>query len=289
MTARAAFLERAKAVVIALAWIVAFSTVGVAVSWTLGHLPVRPTGQWLLAWGSGAAALGFGFATWLVGRRLDRRGWDALGWRPRAGIPLGVGAGVACGAVMALGAIGLAVLGGATVRRTGESTPWGSVALPLAAALIAAALFEELVFRGYPLRRLADAVGAVPATLVAALGFGLAHLDNPSATALSTVNVALAGVWLSCAFFSPGAMPLAWGAHFGWNATLALGFDAPVSGFVFGVPGIAYHPGPHAWLDGRAFGPEGGIVTTIVMFAGTAALAAWTRRVRVGAGAGAGT
>src|SRR5256884_2421068 len=34
------------------------------------------------------------------------------------------------------------------------------------------------------------------------------HLGNPGATAFSTLNVALAGVWLACAFFSPGGMPL---------------------------------------------------------------------------------
>src|SRR5439155_935545 len=108
---------------------------------------------------------------------------------------------------------------------------------------------------------LSGAVGFALATWLGAIGFGLAHLGNPSATAFSTVNVALAGVWLACAFFSPGAMPLAWGAHFGWNATLALGFEAPVSGYVFPQPAIAYRAGAHGWIDGGAFGPEGGIVT----------------------------
>ena len=287
MMARAAFLERAKAIGIALAWIVAFGVVGSAASWVLLQWPAHAAARWSLAWGSAAVVLGFGFATWLVGRRLDRHSWDALGWRPRTGVPLGLAGGVACGAVMALAAIGLAVVGGATVRSTGDHATWGEVALPLAVALIVAALTEELIFRGYPLRRLAEAMGAAPATLLCAVGFGLMHLRNPSATAFSTVNVGLAGVWLACAFFSPGAMPLAWGAHFGWNATLAFAFNAPVSGYVFGVPGIDYRPGTHAWLDGRAFGPEGGIVATVAMLAGIAALTAWSRRaavVRTGAG-----
>src|SRR5712692_763829 len=155
---------------------------------------------------------------------------------------------------------------------------WGAAALPLGTGFLLAALTEELMFRGYPLRRLAHALGQAPATALAAGCFGLAHLSNPSATAFSTVNVALAGVWLACAFFSPGAMPLAWGTHFGWNATLALGFAAPVSGYAFPVPTLAYRPGPHGWIDGGAFGPEGGIVATLVMLGGAAALIAWTRR-----------
>jgi membrane protease YdiL (CAAX protease family) len=281
MTARVAVLERAMATGIALAWIVAFAVVGGAASWLVFQVPAHWAPDWSLAGQSGAAVLGFGFATWLVGRRLDRRSWEALGWRPRTGVTLGLAGGVACGCLMAVGAVGLAVLaGGATVRLTPPESGWGAAAAPLGVGLLLAALAEELMFRGYPLRRLATALGAAPATAAGALGFGLTHLGNPGATAFSTVNVALAGVWLACAFFSPGAMPLAWGAHFGWNATLALGFDAPVSGYAFGVPGIDYRPGAHAWLDGGRFGPEGGIVATLVTLAGAAALVAWTRWAR---------
>jgi membrane protease YdiL (CAAX protease family) len=280
MTARVSFVSRAKAIGGAVAWIVAFGLAGGAVSWTLSHVPAHPTPGWSLAWGALTTVVGFGFATWLVGHVLDRRAWESLGWRPRTGVGVGLAGGVASGAVMALAAVALAALAGhATVTADrGGGVGWGAVAVPLGSGLLLAALAEELVFRGYPLRRLADAIGAGPATAVGALGFGLVHLGNPNATTLSTVNVALAGVWLACAFFSPGAMPLAWGAHFGWNATLALGFDAPVSGYVFGIPAVDYHPGAHRWLDGGAFGPEGGIVATVVMLAGAAALLAWGRR-----------
>ena len=100
----------------------------------------------------------------------------------------------------------------------------------------------------------------------------------PIAWVLSLIN--FAGVWLAAALFSPGAMPLAWGAHFGWNATLALGFAAPVSGYAFPLPALQYRPGAHAWIDGGAFGPEGGVVATLIMLGGTAALVAWGGRRR---------
>ena len=77
---------------------------------------------------------------------------------------------------------------------------------------------------------------------------------------------------LAVAFFSYGGMGYAWGLHFGWNAGLALLFDAPVSGYRFQVPAVEYSPGRHAWVDGGAFGPEGGIVATIVLTAGTLAV-----------------
>jgi membrane protease YdiL (CAAX protease family) len=224
-------------------------------------------------------AAGFALATWLVGRVLERRSWEELGWCPRIGMPLALLGGTALGATMAVGAVGLAVIAGrAAVAVTADGGGWRAAALPLGVGFVVAALAEELAFRGYPLRRLAAATGPVPATAVTALGFGLLHLGNPGATVFSTVNVALAGVWLAAALFSPGAMPLAWGAHFGWNATLALGFAAPVSGYAFPLPALAYRPGAHAWIDGGAFGPEGGVVSTLVMLAGTAALVAWRGR-----------
>ena len=279
MTARVSFAHRARAPAAALAWIAAFALVGAAAGYGLTLVPVHPNPRWALAWTSLPWAAGFGLATWLTGRVLERRSWEELAWRPATGTPLALLGGAALGAAMAACAVGFAVLAGrAAVTATADWGGWGSAALPLGVGLLIAALAEELAFRGYPLRRLAVATGAAPATALTAVGFGLLHLGNPGATAFSTVNVALAGVWLAAALFSPGAMPLAWGAHFGWNATLALGFVAPVSGYAFPLPGLQYRPGAHPWIDGGAFGPEGGVVTTLVMLAGTAALVAWSRR-----------
>ena len=112
-------------------------------------------------------------------------------------------------------------------------------------------------------------MGVLPGMLLLAILFGLGHAKNPNATVFSTVNVALAAIWLSIAFFSAGGIWLAWGAHFGWNAGLSMLFDAPVSGYSFQVPVVEYTPGPHAWVDGGVFGPEGGVVATVALMAGT--------------------
>src|SRR2546423_8859655 len=116
---------------------------------------------------------------------------------------------------MAATAVGLAVAGGrAAVTARGEWAAWSwiAAALPLGAGFLLAALTEELMFRGYPLRRLADAVGAGPATAIAGAGFALAHLGNPNATAFSTVNVGLAGAGVPPApLFPRGPAPPAGG------------------------------------------------------------------------------
>jgi len=276
--ARVSF-EDVKRVGIALAWLLLFAAISIGIIIGASELVPGWGGQrWFIARNGAFGVLGFGVATWVVGKLLYKYSWERMGWRTQTGtessgwLPHWLrGAGL--GVLMAALAVGMAyAFDGASVRVIGNWGFWFSVSLPLGIGLLLAALGEELAFRGYPLRRLADAIGRLPAMLLLAILFGLAHARNPNATVLSTVNVGLAAIWLSFGFFSPGGMALAWGAHFGWNSALAIGFDAPVSGYKFQVPAVEYTPGTHAWVDGGVFGPEGGIVSTIVLIAGTLAI-----------------
>lgn len=266
--ARVSF-EAVKRVASALGWVLLFGIVAIGIMVGVAEaVPGWGGRTWFIARNGAFELIGFGIATIVVGRLLNKRSWDEMGWRPRTGVAFGRG--VALGGIMSVVAIVLAVvLDGAHVSLTSDGTAWAGIALPLILGLILAALAEELAFRGYPLTRLAHAVGAIPAMLIFAVLFGLAHVRNPHATAFSVVNIALAAIWLSIALFSQGGMGLAWGAHLGWNAGLAVLFDAPVSGYDFQVPVVEYTPGDHAWVDGGAFGPEGGIVSTVALLAGT--------------------
>ena len=281
--ARAVFWGKAKDVGVAVLWIAGFAGVGVAATMLLasgtrlvaGGRGVGSTlGEWAMAASAGLIVAGLWLATWLVGHRLNGRSWTALGWGEPRRLATRLAAGVTLGGAMAAATIGLAVLaGGATLRSDADTGVVAGVA-PLAVGLFASALFEELAFRGYPLRRLADAVGPRVATAVLGVGFAAAHLDNPNVTLLGAMNIGIAAVWLAAAFFTSGGMPLAWGLHFGWNAGLGLGFEAPVSGFTFDLPWLDYAAGRHAWIDGGAFGPEGGVVATLVFSIGAVALLA---------------
>jgi len=272
--ARVSFAD-VKRVGIALAWIVLYAAIGLGITIAIAELSPGWGGQRWFVFRTGAfEVIGFLVATIVVGNLLNKYSWDRMGWHTQpGGLMPRLLRGVGLGALMAMLAIGLAfVIDRATVRIAGDWSAWPRVVVPLGLGLVLAALGEELMFRGYPLRRLADAIGAPAAMVTLALLFGIAHAKNPNATVFSTVNVALAAIWLSFAFFSAGGMALAWGLHFGWNAGLAILFDAPVSGFAFHVPAVEYTPGSHPWVDGGAFGPEGGIVTTIVLIAGTLAV-----------------
>jgi membrane protease YdiL (CAAX protease family) len=274
VTFAASLVKRAREVALAVAWILLYAAAGTLLAWALLKLnPVPRTSLWYQPVGAAALALGFTAATWLVGVRLARRPWSDWGWRaPRRAALTWLG-GTGIGLLMAAGAVGLALAtNDAGVSLTGDGGRYLEVALPLALLLAAAALFEELIFRGFPLRRLADAIGPRVAVTFAAVGFAVAHGANPNASPLGLVNIALAAVLLSFAFFSRGGMVAAWALHFGWNAGLALAFDAPVSGQRLLVPAVEYTPGRHGWVDGGAFGPEGGIVASVVLVAGIAVL-----------------
>jgi membrane protease YdiL (CAAX protease family) len=268
--ARVSFAD-VKRLGIALLWILLFALVGLAVTLLLSRFAPIGGAPWQFVRDAGYGMVGFVVATVVVGRMLARESWDRLGWhRPVASRVIN---GALFGVLMAAVAVGLAfVLDRTHVALTSDWALWPRTALWLAVLFLFAALAEELMFRGFPLRRLADVLGPVPAMLLLSLGFAAGHLGNPNIGLVAALNIALAGIWLSFAFFSPGGMALAWGLHFGWNAGLALAFDAPVSGYVFRVPAIEYTAGTQPWIDGGAFGPEGGVVGTMLMFAGILAV-----------------
>jgi membrane protease YdiL (CAAX protease family) len=200
----------------------------------------------------------FGLMTWLIGMRAAGLDAEALRWKPGGGRGMGVGA--------LLAVLALAVpLGHAGWGPDGEpATAWLSNLIPLLGVLLPAALAEELVFRGVPMVLLSRAFGRAVAIVGLATVFGMAHLLNPGITGLGAGNIALAGVFLGVAFYLPGGLWTATGVHLGWNATLAA-FAAPVSGLPLPVPGLDYTTGGPTWLTGGSFGPEGGVLATIVL------------------------
>ena len=121
---------------------------------------------------------------------------------------------------------------------------------------------------------LSKAFGRLGPAIVLSVLFGAAHIRNPSVTGLAVVNVMLAGVFLSGAFWLPGGIWAATGAHLGWNITLAA-LGAPVSGLAFTLPMLDYVMGSPEWLTGGTFGPEGGVIATVIV--GTAAVVLFRR------------
>ncbi len=211
----------------------------------------------------------FTLMTWLVGTRGLGFGAAAFGLVP---VPQGVrgfGRGLLLGFVLAAAAMSAAVaIGRAQWRDDGGTVAgWLGTLGATALLLLPAALVEELIFRGVPMIALSRAFGRGFALISLALLFGAGHLWNDGITPLAVFNIALAGIFLGLAFFTPGGLWTSTGAHFGWNLTLA-GLAAPVSGLLLPIPWLDYNARGPAWLTGGGFGPEGGILASLCLTAG---------------------
>ena len=219
-----------------------------------------------------AAALlaSYGVLTWLIGVRVLKLGAADFGFAPAGRGLRGFGWGALVGIAIAVLAMALAVpLGHAAWRNDGGTgLQWLGTLLLTALVLLPAAFAEELAFRGVPLIAISRGFGRGPALLVLAVLFGFAHFDNDHITGLALINLALAGVLLGVAFFTPGGLWTSTGVHLGWNLTLAA-LAAPVSGTPLPMPWLDYSMGGPSWLTGGAFGPEGGVIATLCILIGT--------------------
>ncbi len=277
----------------AIAWSIAFLVLGwafflaILTMWALLAYGGVGAGFAALSRGAGSMTLltgtaqliAFGLATWIIGTRVLHLGPAALRWVPaRLGLR-GAAIGLALGAAAALLALGgsVALADSHWSRDAGSLTDWGTQVLKTSVVLAPAALSEEVMFRGLPLVLFAGVIGRGAALLViAGVVFAGFHAMNPDVTPLGLGNIALAGIFLGFAFYAPGGIWTAFGAHLGWNAMLAA-LDAPVSGLPFQIPFIDYHAGQPAWLSGGRFGPEGGLLATGAITLALLVAARWSR------------
>ncbi|MDP1675757.1 MAG: type II CAAX endopeptidase family protein [Bacteroidota bacterium] len=141
---------------------------------------------------------------------------------------------------------------------------------------IAVGYGEEFLFRGYIFQVFVEGTNKTIATLTIALLFAFAHFKNPNVSLFGLINVGLAGIWLSIAYFKTKALWLPIGLHISWNFFQGFVYSFPVSGTTSDKEqiGKAIVSGPE-WLTGGAFGPEGGALATIMLIIGTFVIVQW--------------
>lgn len=235
--------------------------------------------------GAGARGLAVGGVAWLAAAvlaggalltRLDGRSWWALGFAPTRRVPAELGAGFGFGAVLMLIAVAPMVVGGLLRfgSDAGDFADWAAAQLSGLVMLAAPAAAEEAVFRGYPLQVLARAGGMPFAVVVTSIAFAAVHTGNPEVGPLAIANIFVAGVMLALVYVRTRSLWAATAAHLGWNWTMAVLLDLPVSGLTW-LDTPLYQPWVHGarWVTGGPFGPEGGVVGSAALLIGCALLA----------------
>jgi uncharacterized protein len=179
-----------------------------------------------------------------------------------------------------------------SIRGTFETAQAGQ---PFLAALIdpiiiflCVGIYEEALSRGYWLHNLSEGlnlsfIGPKAAILLAwfisSAVFGVAHMGNPNTTAVSTINLIIAGLFLGLGYILTGELAIPMGLHITWNFFQGNVFGFPVSGLgLHGATFIAVQQGgPDLWTGG-AFGPEAGLMGIAAILAGSVAILVWVRR-----------
>lgn len=197
---------------------------------------------------------------WWTFRMVDPRAWSFVGLhrdalRPRA---------VAGAALLGAAAIGVPVvvllaLGWLRVLPAEPGSSLGA-ALAMLLLLLPAALWEELLLRGYVFATLREVWGVWRTLLATSVVFGLLHLQNEGATVQSVVLVTLAGIFLGGVRVRTESLYAAWAAHFAWNFVLAAILHAAVSGIGFTTPDYRLVDTGPDWATGGIWGPEGGVM-----------------------------
>ncbi len=233
-------------------------------------------------------AVGF---TWLLARFVDRRRFAEYGFHLSARAWIDLGFGFALGAGLMTAIFLVEILAGWVELETRAVTKSGLSPLPALLlsvfAFAVVAVNEELTFRGYQLRNLAEGLAGrridpraaiVAAWAISSLVFGLAHLSNAGSTLVSALNIFLVTALLvGLPYVLTGELAIPIGIHLSWNLFQGTVFGLPVSGTETpeALLAVTQH-GPPLWTGG-AFGPEGGLLATLSSVVGCGLVLLWIR------------
>ena len=237
-------------------------------------------------------------AVWATGRVLDHRAFSEFGFRFDRNWLRDLAFGLALGAFLmaiifllewALGWIRISAFFGTNTALSSLPTRaffWNQFGQSLIFYILAAAA-EELFFRAYPFvnmvesfqnKRINRQQAAWLAVVLTSAVFGLAHLGNPHATWVSTLNILMSGIMLCLGFVYNGQAALSIGLHFTWNFFQGVIFGFPVSGTLSPANLIRIEQqGAELWTGG-AFGPEAGLVGVAAMLIGSFLIVMYFRR-----------
>jgi len=230
------------------------------------------------------------FAAWL--RFFERRSWASVGLGLSKGSGRNYVLGFGLGLLMAASVVyAVRLLGGYAIEaevhlKLRDLAP---ITILMFAFMLQSGV-EELIFRGWMLGRIAARYGLWAGVIGNSVLFTLMHFDGDvsalgvSGTLLFAAATLLFSVFLSFLVIKEKSV---WGAaawHAAWNWMFITWFGLPTTGIELNlVPLVSdLMPTPEAavWLTGGTDGPEGSILTPIVLALGCLWLTRYLRRYR---------
>ncbi|MGV3466021.1 MAG: CPBP family intramembrane glutamic endopeptidase [Heyndrickxia sp.] len=128
------------------------------------------------------------------------------------------------------------------------------------------ALNEELFFRGYIISILKPSNSKVVIYLVSAVIFSCAHILNENVKLLGLINIVLIGLLFAYMFLKTNRLWMPVGYHLTWNFFQGNVWGFQVSGTT--TKSVLQPEIQDSILTGGSFGPEAGLLTTIVIIVG---------------------
>lgn len=252
------------------------------------HLPQGPLPAILSTLATFIAII---LSVWFAGRWLDHRSFREFGlhlnsqWWSDLLFGLVLGAALMTFIFLVELAFGWVKISG-TFQSSSPAQSFISVAIYGLFFFLVVGIQEELMFRGYILRNLAEGLNLPWLTpqsalilgyLISAMVFGVLHIANPNATVISTINIIIAGLLMGLGLILTGELALPIGLHVTWNYFEGYVFGFPVSGLSSAGNFIGIQQGGPTQWTGGAFGPEAGLISLGAMLVGAGLILAWVR------------
>jgi membrane protease YdiL (CAAX protease family) len=130
------------------------------------------------------------------------------------------------------------------------------------------AFSEELLTRGFMMTALKTTRNKYVVFFLPAALFSLMHFMNPGVTIISFANTFLVGILFAYMFVRTGKLWLPSGFHIAWNFLLGDVLGMNVSGLEAYAVVNTQITGTNQLLTGGSYGPEGGLIVTVILALG---------------------
>lgn len=187
--------------------------------------------------------------------------------------------GVVLGVGMFAAVVGIACLFG-TMQNNGaiQKISWGMIAVYLCGWLLQG-FSEEILCRGFLLSSFGVHQKPWSAVIGSSIVFAVLHLGNDNISGLAIINLTLFGIFAGILYLRTDSIWMVAALHSLWNFAQGNLFGIEVSGMQIPVNILQFQADANGkWINGGAFGVEGGLATTIVFAIGIIMALLWKQR-----------